>query len=125
MQLGSAIFFTLSNCHTLFQYDQESVLKIDTSDQVRGVIMTLNGKGSSYDFMSRYFAPWVGIPDDPVCGSAHTVLAPYWSVEYGGRKQLLSYFASNRGGDVRLDLRPDHLCVQGHGTIVLTGFIHI
>ena len=58
-------------------------MSIDTGDQVRGIIITINGKGTEYDFISRYFAPWVGIPEDPVTGSAHTVLTPYWSSELG------------------------------------------
>ena len=43
------------------------------------VLFEILGSDSTYDFKSRYFAPWVGIPEDPVTGSAHTVLAPYWS----------------------------------------------
>ena len=43
------------------------------------VLFKILGSDSTYDFKSRYFAPWVGIPEDPVTGSAHTVLAPYWS----------------------------------------------
>lgn len=49
---------------------------------VKGVIITLRAK-DGYDFYSRYFAPWVGIPEDPVTGSAHTVLAPYWQQVLG------------------------------------------
>ena len=69
-------------CYIL-QIDKEALLSIDTGDQVRGIIITINGKGTEYDFISRYFAPWVGIPEDPVTGSAHTVLTPYWSSELG------------------------------------------
>ena len=101
------------------------MLKIDTSDQVRGVIITLSGHGTKYDFMSRYFAPWVGIPEDPVTGSAHTVLTPYWSTQYGGKKQLFAHQSSPRGGELRLELQPDHLLVQGQGTIVLSGGIYV
>ena len=101
------------------------MLPIDTSDQVRGVIITFNGTGTEYDFISRYFAPWVGIPEDPVTGSAHTVLAPYWSAELGGKKQLFARQSSKRGGELRLDLHPDHLVVQGQGTIVLSGSIYV
>lgn len=50
---------------------------------VKGVIVTLKAnENEGYDFYSRYFAPWVGIPEDPVTGSAHTVLAAYWQKEY-------------------------------------------
>lgn len=51
----------------------------ETTGTVKGVIVTLKAReGEAYDFYSRYFAPWVGIPEDPVTGSAHTVLGPYW-----------------------------------------------
>uniref|UniRef100_A0A3Q4GQV2 Phenazine biosynthesis like protein domain containing n=1 Tax=Neolamprologus brichardi TaxID=32507 RepID=A0A3Q4GQV2_NEOBR len=53
-----------------------------------------------YDFYSRNFAPWVGIPEDPVTGSAHTVLGSYWSDKLG-KKKLLAYQCSSRGGELR------------------------
>uniref|UniRef100_A0A8C4QPD1 Phenazine biosynthesis like protein domain containing n=1 Tax=Eptatretus burgeri TaxID=7764 RepID=A0A8C4QPD1_EPTBU len=63
--------------------DTASLLAADTGARVRGVIVTLRGDGRPYNFYSRYFAPWVGINEDPVTGSAHTVLAPYWSSRLG------------------------------------------
>ena len=70
---------------------------------ITGVIITLRSTGAPYDFISRYFAPWNGIPEDPVTGSAHTVLAPYWSNVLGKN----SFFArqdSARGGDLRINI---------------------
>jgi predicted PhzF superfamily epimerase YddE/YHI9 len=99
-------------------------MKIDTSDMVRGVIVTiLGGQDTSYDFISRYFAPWVGIPEDPVTGSAHTVLTPYWSEELGGKMELFARQCSPRGGELGLELKPDlgQVLVKGQGTIVLSG----
>ncbi len=63
----------------------QAMLSVENGSAVRGVIVTLrcNLETEGYDFYSRYFAPWVGIPEDPVTGSAHTVLAPYWQVVYG------------------------------------------
>lgn len=60
-------------------------MAIENGGTIKGIIITLNGNsaGEGYDFYSRYFAPWVGIPEDPVTGSAHTVLAPYWQTVYG------------------------------------------
>lgn len=55
------------------------MIPADKSGVIKGVIITLKAKEEEdYDFYSRYFAPWVGIPEDPVTGSAHTVLGPYW-----------------------------------------------
>lgn len=105
--------------------DKEAVLKIDTSDQVRGVIVTLNGQGTQYDFISRYFAPWVGIPEDPVTGSAHTVLTPYWAQELNGKNKLFARQSSPRGGELELELKSDHIKIKGQGTVVLRGSIAI
>jgi len=63
--------------------DTQQMMKLENSGAIRGVIVTLRATNhenkEKYDFYSRYFAPWNGIPEDPVTGSAHTVLAPYWS----------------------------------------------
>jgi len=72
----------------------QELLTCENSGVVKGVIVTLQGKeNEGYDFYSRYFAPWVGIPEDPVTGSAHTVLAAYWKKIYNkdqfrGKTQL-------------------------------------
>jgi PhzF family phenazine biosynthesis protein len=61
----------------------QELLSYESSGVVKGVIITLQGDANEgYDFYSRYFAPWVGIPEDPVTGSAHTVLAAYWQKVY-------------------------------------------
>lgn len=58
----------------------QEFLSVENSGMIKGVIVTLkaDNEKEGYDFYSRYFAPWVGILEDPVTGSAHTVLAPYW-----------------------------------------------
>ena len=65
-----------------------------------GVIVTAASDGD-YDFVSRYFAPAKGIPEDPVTGAAHCMLAPYWA-ERLGKKEFRAYQASARGGEVCL-----------------------
>ena len=90
----------------------DALLKAHTG-KVKGVIVTLKGQ-DRYDFFSRYFAPWVAIPEDPVCGSAHTVLATYWSRELGGKSEMLAYQCSPRGGELEVSL-------DGKGRVLLTG----
>ena len=107
------------------QIDKEALLKIDTSDKVRGIIITIDGYDTKYDFISRYFAPWVGIPEDPVTGSAHTVLVPYWSNELNGKIKLFARQSSPRGGELGLEMKSDHVVVKGQGTIVLNGFVQV
>ena len=76
---------------------------------------------------SRYFAPWVGIPEDPVTGSAHTVAGPYWA-QVLGKKKLLARQCSPRGGDLTLEITEGDegfITVSGNGTVVLEGTITV
>ena len=82
--------------------------------------MTVTARGSQYDFVSRFFAPGSGIPEDPVTGSAHTALAPYWA-ERLGRDDLVGYQASPRGGVVRVTSAGDRVYLKGQGITVLDG----
>lgn len=85
---------------------------------VRGVIVT--AKGSEYDFVSRFFAPGSGVDEDPVTGSAHTALAPYWSAKLG-RKEMVGYQASARGGVVKVRLEGDRVILGGQAVTTLRG----
>lgn len=71
----------------------------------RGIIVTAAGDGG-VDFVSRFFAPAYGIPEDPVTGSAHCLLAPFWSARLG-KRALFARQVSRRGGDLRLELVGD------------------
>ncbi|CAB3987475.1 Prolyl 4-hydroxylase subunit alpha-1 [Paramuricea clavata] len=92
---------------------------------VRGVIVTVRGnegycneQGTQFDFVSRYFAPWNGINEDPVTGSAHTVLGSYWS-EVLGKDNMLARQCSARGGDLRVSiLKNGRVVVAGPAIII-------
>ncbi len=86
----------------------------------RGVIVTAPSANGSYDFVSRFFAPGAGVPEDPVTGSAHCGLGPYWAAKLG-RKELVGYQASARGGTVRVRLEGDRAHLGGHAVTVLRG----
>ena len=86
----------------------------------RGVIVTSRAAASSYDFVSRFFAPRAGVNEDPVTGSAHCALAPYWTAKLG-RPELVGYQASARGGTVRVRLRDDRVILGGQAVTVLRG----
>ena len=73
-----------------------------------------------YDFVSRLFAPKVGIPEDPVTGSSHTVLAPFWAARLG-RTPLVGFQASRRSGRVGVELNSDRVTVVGRAVTVLDG----
>ena len=88
----------------------------------RGVIVTAPAEAAAggYDFVSRFFAPGAGIDEDPVTGSAHCALGPYWA-ERLGRSELTGFQASRRGGQVRVDLRGDRVLLGGQAVTVLRG----
>jgi PhzF family phenazine biosynthesis protein len=98
--------------------DYDVMTGIIQREKLRGVIVT--AEGSEYDFVSRFFAPGSGIPEDPVTGSAHTSLAPYWG-ERLGRDELVGYQASARGGVVRVSSSGDRVYLKGHAITVLDG----
>lgn len=75
-----------------------------------------------YDFVSRVFAPDLGIPEDPVTGSAHTVLAPFWADRLG-RESLIGLQASPRPGQVGVERNGDRVTITGHAVTVLDGVL--
>ncbi|HEV2671368.1 MAG TPA: PhzF family phenazine biosynthesis protein [Gemmatimonadales bacterium] len=89
--------------------------------QARGVIVTSRADAKSpYDFVSRFFAPQSGVPEDPVTGSAHCALTPYWSAKLG-KTELAAFQASPRGGELRLRLVGDRVRIGGQAVTVLRG----
>ena len=86
----------------------------------RGFMVTARADDPEFDFVSRFFAPAVGIPEDPVTGSAHCCLAPYWA-ERLGKNELVGYQASPRGGVVKVALRGDRVMLYGQAVTVLRG----
>lgn len=88
--------------------------------KARGVIVTSRADAGKYDFVSRFFAPQSGVPEDPVTGSAHCALAPYWSAKLG-KKELMAFQASARGGELRLRLAGDRVRLGGQAVTVLRG----
>lgn len=87
-----------------------------------GVIATAPGK--QVDFVSRFFAPKQGVPEDPVTGSAHCTLVPYWSKRLG-KKKLHAHQVSSRGGELRCEDRGDRVILSGKAVRFLEGTIHL
>jgi predicted PhzF superfamily epimerase YddE/YHI9 len=88
-----------------------------------GVIVTAPGE-ETYDFVSRYFAPAKGIPEDPVTGAAHCMLAPYWSARLG-KKSLRAFQASRRGGEIICRLKEDRVELEGSCVFFMEGEVEI
>ena len=76
------------------------------------VIITAKSDNEVYDFISRFFAPQLGVAEDPVTGSAHCLLAPYWA-EKLGKQELDAFQASQRGGELHLRLVDDRVRITG------------
>lgn len=87
---------------------------------VRGVIVSSPSSDPRFDFISRFFAPGAGIDEDPVTGSAHCCLAPFWA-ERLGKSAMTAFQASRRGGIVHVRLANDRVVLGGKAVTVLRG----
>jgi PhzF family phenazine biosynthesis protein len=87
---------------------------------VRGVVVTARSDHAKYDFVSRFFAPGAGVSEDPVTGSAHCGLGPFWASRLG-KKELTGYQASARGGTVRVRVDGERVHLGGQAVTVLRG----
>jgi PhzF family phenazine biosynthesis protein len=87
---------------------------------MRGVIVTARSASPQYDFVSRFFAPRVGVDEDPVTGSAHCCLGPYWQKRFG-KSELTAFQASSRGGTVHVRVADERTYLAGQAVTVLRG----
>lgn len=92
--------------------------------EARGVIVTSRSADPAFDFQSRFFAPASGINEDPVTGSAHCALAPYWSAKLG-KNAMMAYQASKRGGKVKVNLKGDRVLLSGHAITILNATLAV
>ena len=111
----------------LVEVDSEATLRGLSPDHsllrklpVRGIIVTARASTPGYDFVSRFFAPGSGIDEDPVTGSAHTALGPYWAARLG-KQEFTAFQASARGGVIRVRLEGDRVKLGGQAVTVMTG----
>jgi PhzF family phenazine biosynthesis protein len=84
---------------------------------VRGVIATSRSDSAKFDFLSRFFAPTVGVNEDPVTGSAHCALGPYWQLKLG-KSDFTAFQASERGGIVKLSVRGERVLLLGQAVLM-------
>ena len=92
------------------------------SVQTRGVVVTARSEKPPYDFLSRFFAPAVGVNEDPVTGSAHCALTPYWASRLG-KQSMLAYQASQRGGELRVRLQGERVILEGQALTIFSGLL--
>ena len=91
---------------------------------LRGVMVTARSRDSECDFVSRFFAPGAGIDEDPVTGSAHCCLGPYWASKLG-KSDLVAHQISARKGELRLRVTDDRIDISGKAVTVLKGALCI
>lgn len=98
--------------------------EMDLLAQVDRFAVIVTAPGKQVDFVSRFFAPSKGVPEDPVTGRAHTTLIPYWSKRLG-KKELHAFQVSPRGGELWCVDRGDRVSISGHAVRYLTGTIEV
>ncbi len=96
-----------------------NILAIKSLDR-NGVIITAKAEGKAYDFVSRYFAPKMGVDEDPVTGSAHSSLAPFWSNRLG-KLTMTGTQLSKRGGEIAVNLLSDSVLMKGQCVVLFSG----
>jgi len=111
----------------LVEVDSEATVRTMAPDftalrkvEARGIIVTARADGGKFDFVSRFFAPGSGIDEDPVTGSAHCSLTPYWAPLLD-KLEMTAYQASARGGVVRVRLAGDRVKISGQAVTVMVG----
>lgn len=125
--IDKAVSIGKSDSNYVIEVDSPQVIRSLCPDFPRltqigheGYIVTSLSDKPDFDFISRYFDPAEGINEDPVTGSAHCSLAPFWSVRMG-KKEFIAYQASERGGVLKLKLNGDRVLIRGQAVTVLRG----
>ncbi len=97
---------------------------INTLENVLGLIITAEGQQSGRDFVSRFFAPQVGIDEDPVTGAIHCLLTPYWSGQLRKTKHSARQISA-RGGDLTCELKGDRVLISGQAVLFMQGTFNV
>ncbi|HEX5748185.1 MAG TPA: PhzF family phenazine biosynthesis protein [Archangium sp.] len=127
--LGAEPRETLLSRDLLAVFDTEEQVRALAPDmaklaQLEYFAVTATARGSEADFVSRFFAPRVGVPEDPVTGSAHCTLVPYWAQKLG-KRQLLAHQISHRGGVLQCEDRGERVGISGQAVLYLEGHISL
>jgi predicted PhzF superfamily epimerase YddE/YHI9 len=125
--LGSSPSHVLSSRDLMAVFDDESAVRgldpdLDAIAELDTFALIVTAPGRDSDFVSRFFAPGAGVPEDPVTGSAHCTLIPYWA-ERLGKKDLHALQLSERGGEVFCTDRGDRVSIGGRCVTYLSGTI--
>lgn len=127
--LGTKILSARTHNYLFLELQNEEQLRsiVPRQDLIASIsdyAVCLTAPSDEFDFVSRLFAPLKGIPEDPVTGSTHCSLAPFWASKIG-KTSLTAYQASPRGGVVRCELKNDRVLIGGSAVVVLRGTLTI
>lgn len=128
--LGAETFEVLKSRDLLAVFKDESVIRdmnpdFDKLKQIQDVFaIIVTARGDNSDFVSRFFAPNAGIPEDPVTGSAHCTLIPYWADRLK-KNQLHAFQLSKRGGELFCENMGDRVRISGHAVLYAKGELHL
>jgi PhzF family phenazine biosynthesis protein len=127
--LGATPKETLKSRDLLAVFDNEEQVRELRPDMSRLAALDLFGvvataPGTQSDFVSRFFAPRVGVPEDPVTGSAHCELVPYWAQRLG-RNELLAHQVSSRGGVLHCEALGERVSLSGQAVLYMEGMINV
>lgn len=115
------LMLVYDNPEVILQMDPDfgSLLRFESE-----IVVTSKSHDTKYDFISRFFAAADAIQEDPVTGSAHCTLVPYWSKIYG-KSKLMAYQASKRGGELEIEVKADQIEISGEALVVFTGSMRL
>lgn len=137
--LVQALGITKENVVETMRYADNILVRLDQESRVRelrpdfaalsllpwrAVLVTAVSSTDGIDCVSRFFAPKIGVNEDPVTGSAHTALAPFWASRLNS-KQLTAYQASERGGMLLLEVSEEQIKISGHALTIVSGELHV
>jgi PhzF family phenazine biosynthesis protein len=112
-----AVFIELNDPLLLKTIQPDFVKLVSVENRITEVVLTSVADDNKYDFILRSFCPWIGIDEDPVTGSVHSVLGGYWQAR-SNKNKLAAYQASARGGEVYVTVLPDKVEIEGKVTLV-------
>jgi predicted PhzF superfamily epimerase YddE/YHI9 len=127
--LGRVPTFTAKSRDYLAVFDTEQTVRGLRPDmaalmQLDGLGVIATAPGENCDFVSRFFAPRAGVPEDPVTGSAHCTLVPYWAQRLG-RPKLHAFQVSPRGGELFCEHSGERVAIAGRAVTYSSGFLHV
>lgn len=117
-----ALFVELGDEDLLRTLEPDFARMVESTDEIKEIVVTCKSSRSEYDYLLRSFCPWIGIDEDPVTGSVHSVLAGFWSRRLG-KNELTAYQASARGGELFVTAGEETIGLGGRSVVIIKGEI--